>query len=146
MANQTHWLKIRTHYDETEHQHYHLIDVKLVTMVSLFYSIIARFSKFWVWLFDNMSEPFPLLVLQKPRKTLHKKWSFPLQISSVNVTKSAVCETVMQNFIFVNWSSFPVHQSGCSRTAFFHNSTFILKTVEWNPEKMSFQKTIDINH
>ena len=30
--------------------------------------------------------------------TLHKKWGFPLRISSVNVTKS-----LMENFIFMQW-------------------------------------------
>ena len=30
---------------------------------------------------------------------LHKKWSFPLTISSVNVTKSAGKKSLMENFI-----------------------------------------------
>ena len=42
-------------------------------------------------------------------KTLHKKWSFPFRISSVNVTKSTVLvqilsylliKSLMENFIF----------------------------------------------
>ena len=40
---------------------------------------------------------------------LHKKWGFPLRISSVNVTKSA-CEllkkSLMENFIFVQCTLF----------------------------------------
>ena len=33
-------------------------------------------------------------------RILHKKWSFPLRISSVNVTKSALKKSLMENFIF----------------------------------------------
>ena len=33
----------------------------------------------------------------------------------------------------------------CS-AAFFHKSKFILKTVYWNPPKMSLQETFDINY
>ena len=51
------------------------------------------------------------LALWKGSSSLHKKWSFPLRISSVNVTKSAVSEEIywkshllkkswMENFIF----------------------------------------------
>ena len=32
--------------------------------------------------------------------TLHKKWSFPLRISSANVTNSAINWSLMENFIF----------------------------------------------
>ena len=32
--------------------------------------------------------------------TLNKKWSFPLKISSVNVTKSARKKSLMESFVF----------------------------------------------
>ena len=49
------------------------------------------------------------IVNQLPSDTLHKKWSFPWRISSVNVTKPAFpAKSLMENFIFcavmlMNW-------------------------------------------
>ena len=36
----------------------------------------------------------------KKNITLHKKWSFPLKISSVNVTSRLLKKSLMENFIF----------------------------------------------
>ena len=35
-------------------------------------------------------------------ETLHRKWSFPSRISSVNMTNSALTKFLMENFIFVD--------------------------------------------
>ena len=53
---------------------------------------------------------------------LHKKWSFPLKIYSVNVTKSTV--SLMENFIFcaVSMTPIPLHIS----SFFIRNLTFCL--------------------
>ena len=37
------------------------------------------------------------------RRTLHKKWSFPLGISSVNVNKSAVFRGYGKRLVAWNW-------------------------------------------
>ena len=54
------------------------------------------------------SSPFRIVMLVVAANTLHKKWSFALKISSVNVTKSAgnggfshlLKKSLMENFIF----------------------------------------------
>ena len=52
---------------------------------------------------------------KNPHKTLHKKWSFPFRVSSVNVTKSAdscgfghICwrNPKWKNSFFVQWNEF----------------------------------------
>ena len=43
----------------------------------------------FAWIFDHPVE-----------QSLHKKWSFPLRISSVNVTKHLLKKSLMENFIF----------------------------------------------
>ena len=53
-----------------------------------------------------IKEPFKT-VLRDWWKSLYKKWSFPLRISSVNVTKSKLCIFVQWKIMFfkllVNW-------------------------------------------
>ena len=43
-----------------------------------------------------------ILICEMDTETLHRKWSFPSRISSVNMTNSALTKFLMENFIFVD--------------------------------------------
>ena len=70
------------------------------------------------------------------KSTLHKKWSFPLRISSVNVTKSAgnwshlLKKPLMENFIFCAVQTF---QNNCifliKKDWHFYDQILLLQTV-----------------
>ena len=60
----------------------------LVTWKTIHFLIILLTRYFWIYIKRNM--PFVLCIFSPYSQSLHKKWSFPLKISSVNVTKSAV--------------------------------------------------------
>ena len=111
-------------------------------------------------IFQSKHLPFPLFlwVVRKAKwkkwsniqLTLHTKWSFPLRMSSVNVTKSqetadlvTFTEEILTSktlfFVFISSSSFPIYtlytnlprfvylMSGCSNTSINYSSSSLLK-------------------
>ena len=60
----------------------------LVTWKTIHFLIILLTRYFWIYIKRNI--PFVLCIFSPYSQSLHKKWSFPLKISSANVTKSAV--------------------------------------------------------
>ena len=71
-----------------------MVFINFVTRENLFYSFYRfQFSPFlWMWEFMKIFSPFSNFLKQS---ILHKKWSFPLRIFSVNVTKSAEIEEIL---------------------------------------------------
>ena len=73
---------------------HHLIAVKklrkMLFISSKKLSSFSKYSSFCISLFLSFFSCQPLLKKMITDETLHKKWSFPLRIFSVNVTKSPV--------------------------------------------------------
>ena len=74
--------------------------------------------------FESVSDHFETLSIRVVTLTLHKKWSFPLWISSVNVLKKSLTE----NFIFCAvWILISIFY-----TALQERSRYILNIFLWN--------------
>ena len=71
----------------------------------IFQNIFLQNTGGWLLLLNTLYS----LCRPQPQNALHKKWSFPLRISSVNLTKSAFCGWGQRCFakkyteIFVQW-------------------------------------------
>ena len=60
----------------------------LLVMLEKFRKVLEKGDSQICQVFGSI--PLDLIITKRHASTLHKKWNFPLRISSVNVTKSAV--------------------------------------------------------